>query len=214
MKKYVFLVLFTLIAFMTGCSNSSKKAPEPSGFLENNELLQPVLSEDDMHIFVYQNPNIDPTQYFAVMIDPIYVYQDPKHESPITHENIEKARLEIDAGLQQVISNKYEVTQTPGFGVMRVKIAITGAFVEKEGFKVWNVIPVSAAIKLASKATGLDSKNAVLVVELKFTDSKTGALIKEMVTVMSGEDFRQNENINEEFQKLAHTWAEHALPVL
>lgn len=214
MKSAYFSALLMLTLFMIGCSSAPKQPPEQSGFLENYDLLQAIPSPEGTEFFSYKNPTIDPNDYHAAIIEPVYVYQDFGSESEVTRENIEKARMGINRGLKHIIENKYQLTQHPGPDVMRVRVAITGASIEREGFKPWNIIPVSAAIRLATKASDLDNKTAVLVVELKFTDSQTGELIKETVTVISGENFRQHDDISDEFEQLAQTWAQEAMPVL
>jgi hypothetical protein len=207
------MMILTLVTLLTGCFHHATETPKSTGFLENYELLKPVPSPEGTHFFSYENPNMEKSDYYAVIIEPVYVYQDPHIESNVAHENIEKARRGIDEGLIRALDKKYTLTQNPGPGVMRLKVAITGAYVEAEGFKIWNIIPVSAAITLAKKATHLDTKHAILIVELKFSDSQTGELIKETVTTMTGKDFHNNQNINAQFDTLAQGWTEQALPV-
>ena len=93
----------------------------------------------------------------------------------------------------------------------RLQVAITGASLETDGFKPRNMIPISAALKLASMATGMDNKTPELVVELKFTDSQTGKLLKEVVTTISGEQFRSASDISDIFNNLVTQWVQQAL---
>ena len=104
-----------------------------------------------------------------------------------------------------------DITTKPGRGVLLMQVAITGATLEKDSLKPWNLVPISAAIRLASTATGLDNKTPTLVVEIKFVDSKSGELLKEVVSTISGESFRMESNTPEEFDKLATEWVNKAL---
>lgn len=109
----------------------------------------------------------------------------------------------IDSELKARAERRFNVINQPGPGVARVTIAITGAQVEGDGFKPWNVVPISAVLFAAQKATGLDSKTPSLVVEAKMRDSVSGKVLGEGVYVMSGETFRMESSTSEAFQKLA-----------
>ena len=75
------------------------------------------------------------------------------------------------------------------------------------------MIPVSAVLYAAQKATGLDSKTPMLVVEAKMRDSVTGKILGEGVYTMAGETFRTESSTPEAFQKLAIDWVTTAVRV-
>jgi Protein of unknown function (DUF3313) len=95
--------------------------------------------------------------------------------------------------------------------VLPVAITITGASVEGEGFKPRNLLPISAAIKLASNATDTNNKTPVLVVELKFTDSVSGKLLSESLSTISGSEFRDSTQTVQQFTQLAQQWVQQVL---
>ena len=94
-----------------------------------------------------------------------------------------------------------------------MSIAITGAQALGDGFKPTDLIPVRAVLGLASNAAGVNSKNAVLVVEAKVNDSQSGKLLGEALYVVSGETFRLESSSVEAFQKLAEKWVQTAVRV-
>lgn len=211
-KKY--FILSILVFLFTGCASKPDKTDfneDASGFLLNYSLLKPIESPEDFQVFTYVNQEIDKEDYSAAIVEPVFIYDDALEDTDLTQEQIENARRGISKGLQDIIKNKYQLTQTPGPGVFRVRTSITGALLEKEGLKPWNIIPVSAAITLAAHASGNESKKPVLVVELMITDSMSNEMIAEILTISSGDNFRRLSNTSDEFEDLAQKWVEKAL---
>ncbi|MBX9597671.1 MAG: DUF3313 domain-containing protein [Burkholderiales bacterium] len=211
MKKSLNLTLaLGLGVLLAGCATKMDPTTKAPGFLPNYSLLKPIPSPDGTQIYSYKSPDAKLSDYHAAIITPVALYQTAT-ESGVTAEQIEQARTNINKGIQQIVSKKLPITDKSAPGVARVNVAITGATLEGEGFSVRNLIPISAAIKLASMATGLDNKKPIMVVEIKVVDSQTDKLLKETVTTISGEKFRMNSNAVEEFQKLATEWVQQAL---
>jgi hypothetical protein len=211
MQKFINrTVIIAMTLVVAACSSTTDQTQRAPAFLPNYSLLKEVPSPDGTKIYTYKNPNVKPGDYSAAIVEPVSLYQTATKDG-IADAQIEKARAEIDAGLQQIVSRKLKLTTQPGAGVLRLQVAITGARLESDGFKPWNIIPISAAIKLASMATGLDAKKPVLVVELKFTDSQTGNLLKEVVTTISGDKLSNKNDVTNGFDKLATAWVQDAL---
>lgn len=202
--------LFSLAA----CSSSSTQKPSQatgSGFLPDYNALQAVPNPPaGMQIYAYTNPQVKRGDYTAVIVSPVVLYQTAT-KNGITADQIQSAQSTLQAGIEKIVSHKIILTDTPGPGVAILNVAITGAQLQGEGLKPWNLIPISAAITLASNATGMDSKTPVLIVEMKFTDSISGKVLREVMTVASGESFRNKVNTAAEFTALAQTWVQEAL---
>jgi len=195
---------------VASCASKSPELQQTSGFLSDYTLLKPVSSPKGTQIYTYKNPSISRNDYHAVVVKPVRLYQTAT-EDGVTAQQIETARANIDKGIKEIVSRKIPITSTPAKGVATLDVAITGATVEGKGFSPLNLIPISAALKLASMATDLDSKKPILVVELKFTDSLSGELLRETVTMISGESFRNRANTAKEFEQLAKNWVQQAL---
>ena len=196
-----------------GCASTQNPTQQAPGFLPDYSLLKPADdAPDGTQIYTYKNPNVDRSDYHAAIIEPVTLYQKAGESgSNVTDDQIQEARSSIDKGMTKIVSKRLKITNKPGSGVLVLNVAITGATLEKESFKPWNVIPISAAIYMAKKATDLDSKQPVMVVELKFTDSRSGELLKEVVTTINGDKFRTSSSTAGEFTKLANKWVEQAL---
>jgi hypothetical protein len=210
MQKKNFGLACVLALSLVSCASNPPPLENTSGFLPNYSVLKPVSSPEGSQIYTYTAPDVERSDYHALIVAPVILYQNAASHG-VTNQQIATARANIDSGIKQVASQHIALTQTAGPGVAVLQVAITGATASADGFKPWNVIPISAAIKLATMATDTDSKTPVLVIELKFTDSVTGKLLREDVTVISGETFRNRANTPEEFQQLAQTWVKEAL---
>lgn len=195
---------------ISGCATKMDPSTKPPGFLPNYSLLKPIPSPEGTQIYSYKDPQAKISDYHGVILTPVALYQTAT-ESGVTAAQIEQARANIDQGIKQIVSKKLPIVTKSGVGVARVNVAITGAVLEGDNFSVRNLVPISAAIKLASMATGLDNKKPVMVVEIKVVDSQSDKLLKETVTTISGEKFRMSSNTVEEFEKLATEWVQQAL---
>lgn len=195
---------------LSGCGTSNL-TQKPSGFLPDYSLLKPVANPPSgAQIYTYSDPTFIAGTYNAVIVAPVLLYETAT-ENGITDQQIQSAQMNIQNGIIQIVSQKAPIVDKPGPGVVKLSVAITGAEIQKAGLEPWNIIPISAAIKLASMATNTNSKTPMLVVELKFTDSVSGKLLRETVTVLRGESFRGRVDTAQEFQQLAQTWVQLAL---
>ncbi len=166
--------------------------------------------------FTPLSPDFDRSSVKGVMIDPVILYQTAlkkEGQKGLTDETIYQTRMIIDKELKDKVARRGNLVDKPGPGIGRLSIAITGAEVEGDSFKPWNVVPVSAVLFAAQKAAGIDSKTPSLVIEAKMRDSVTGKIWGEGVYVMSGETFRMESSTPEAFQKLAIDWVTVAVRV-
>lgn len=204
--KCVKLLLLLIALTVSGYAQAEKKLsagekPE-SGFLADYSILKSVKSPEGTKVYRYTKFDFDPLVYNAVIIEPV-VIQQAEADEKMTPEVIEETRLALDASIRdRVGQSTLKMAHAPGADVLRVSVAISGAELEKEGFKPRNLLPISAAIKAASYVAGKDKKMPVLLVESKITDSQTGELLRAGVITISGEAFRDDGNTIEAFQRL------------
>lgn len=212
-KKLSGLVLAGVIAIsVVGCSSTPPNPVQnPSGFLPDYKSLQLVPNTPaGTQVYTYKNPNVSRGDYHGVIIAPVQLYQTASKDG-VTNDQIQAAKTSIQNGITEIVSQQMPLVTQPGTGVATLSVAITGAQVQGEGFKPWNLIPISAAITLASNATGTNSKTPFMVVEIKVVDSVSGELLRETLTTISGESFRNQANTPQEFDQLAQTWVSEAL---
>lgn len=212
-------VLAISAGLLVACGGGGLTDAQKSGFLTSSEYnrLQNVGSPaPGVNVYRYISPDFKRSDWKGVMIDPVILYQTAlkaEGKKGLTDETIYQTRMIIDQELHAKAAQRFNVVDKPGAGIARLSVAITGAVVEGEGFKPWNVVPISAVLFAAQKATGLDSKTPMLVVEAKMRDSVTGKVLGEGVYTMAGETFRTESSTPEAFQKLAIEWVTTAVRV-
>lgn len=174
-----------------------------STFLPDYSLLLPVKGPEGTKAYRYTRFDFDPLAYNAVMIDPVVINQEVGDEV-ITPAIVKATQQALDASIHDRISaSTMKIAHEAGEGVLRISVSISGAEVETEGFKPRNILPISAVIKLASKAVGKDAKKAVLLVESKIVDSQTGELMRAGMITITSDSFRDQAETAENFQRLA-----------
>ena len=214
MRQTLLLALLSGALVLAGCATSSKSNNQPSqkeavpGFIDDYSLLKTVATDsDDIKLFRYVNPNFKRSDYHAVIIEPVIINQNTE-ESGVRPEILAQTRDALDKYLRGEASKRFNVTNTPGPGVARLKVVITGAELEGDGFKPRYLIPISAVLHLATMASGYDNKRAVLEIASKITDSQSNQLLGASVATINGEKFRNEVNTPEEFQALAKSYVD------
>ena len=204
---------------LTACGGGGLSESQKSGYLTSSEYnqLQNVGSPaPGVNVYRYISPDFKRSDWKGIMIDPVLLYQTAlksEGQKGLTEEVIYQTRMIIDNELRARVTQRFNVVDKSGPGIARLSVAITGAQVEGDSLKLRNVVPISAVLFAAQKATGLDSKTPSLVVEAKMRDSVTGKILGEGVYTMSGETFRTESSTTEAFQKLAVEWVTTAVRV-
>ncbi len=197
------ILLAALIASPVYAASDLLKADKPeSGFFSDYSLLQPINSPEGTKAYRYTNTKFDPSNYQAVMIDSVTLSQSGVDDK-ITADTMEKTRAILEDGIKQKISKVIALTDKAGPATLKVNVSISAADIVGEGFKPRNILPVSAVLKLASKAAGKDKKTAMLLIESKVSDSLSGELLKATMLTISSESFRDKDEADQELTDLA-----------
>ena len=204
---YQFSIAVLLIAVLAACSNTPKLASEPmprSGFLPNYALLQPVsIRHADTRIWRYRKPGINPASYTAVILDPIYLNQSATKE--ISPEAISQAQIALQDSMIAAVNARgnIKIVTSPGPGVARFTVGITGAESSTDSLQPWNFTPIGLAVSAATYAGGVNSKTPALLVESKITDSQSKELLGEGLVTVQGESFRTASGSVDSFIEMA-----------
>lgn len=218
-KTLACLLACMAVVGLVGCAGGGLTQSQKSGFLtssEYNRLQEVEIDQPGVKLYRYVSPDFDRSQVKGVMIDPVILYQTAlkqQGQKGLSEETIYQTRMIIDKELKERALKRFHVVDQPGPGIGRLSVALTGAVVEGDSFKPWNVVPISAVLYAAQKAAGVDSKTPSFVVEAKMRESVTGKVWGEGVYVMSGETFRMESSSPEAFQKLAIDWVTTAVRV-
>lgn len=187
-----------------------EKSKAQPGFIQDDRLLQPVPAPDGIKAYRYVRPGVNRDAYTAVMIEPVIIRQDPA-DKMLSSQVIADTRLALQAAMRKRLGEHLTLVDRPGPGTVRVEVSISGAQVEKEGFKPRNLLPISAVIAVASRAAGKEQKHAVLLIESQVTDSQTGQLLRAGMVTLSSRKFRNRDDAARAFEGLAVRAVEFAI---
>lgn len=179
--------MVSLLLVLASCATTRtvRSAVEPSGFLGDYSQLRPGEGKEAQ--LVYLKPDVNWTQYKALILDSVTLWQDAE-TSQISAEDAQQLTDYFYAQLHEQLSQDYQIVEHPGPGVMRLRAAITEAKGAKvAGNAVTTVVP---QLKLLTTAGGLATDTRGFVgegaVEAEITDSVTGTRLAAAVDERAG----------------------------
>lgn len=203
----VVLASISVVIGLAACSNTPKLASEPmprSGFLPNYSVLVPMAtSQSDVRIWRYRVSGVNPSSYTAVILDPIYLNQSATKE--VSAEAISQAQITLQDSMVEAVNSRgnIRIVTSPGPGVARITVGITGAESMADSLQPWNFTPIGLAANAAAYAGGVNSKTPALLVESKITDSQSKQLLGEGLVTVQGESFRTGSGSVSSFIEMA-----------
>ena len=167
------LAVASLLLTAGGCTKFQEASP--SGFLENYAQLQP--SKEFPGARIYSNPDKTAADYDRFMADPVVVRFSPDAEgAAIDPAKVKALASYLDEQLRKAISERYELTETPGPRVIRIRAALTDirprqhqVNPRKDELPIW---PGGATIEIEA----VDSQSGQRV--LAVMDSVRGTIVK------------------------------------
>ena len=195
MRKFTVLIASSLATvLLVACSNAPKLATQAmprSGFLPNYDVLVPTsTSVPDTRAWRYRKAGVNPGAYTAVIMDPIYLNQGATKE--VSLESINSAKNALQESMIEAVNARgnIRIVTTPGPGVARISVGITGAESSADYLKPWNLTPIGLAMNAAAFAGGVNAKTPALLIESKITDSQSKELLGEGLITVQGDSFR------------------------
>lgn len=188
------LFALALLAGLTGCSTAPKLArnPLPSPlFFAQNQRLEPVkTTEEDTRVWLFRDQTIQPNAYQGVILEPVYL--TPDAAKAVDNQLLSQTQTTLDSVLRKLVNQdgRLSVVQKSGRGIARVTFAITGAEISPDPLQPWNFLPIGLVLSGITYSTGINPKTPALLVEAKFTDSETEALLGQAVIIVQGDSFR------------------------
>jgi hypothetical protein len=158
--------------------------PAYSGFLGDYSLLQP--GGQGQALYRYIAPNVNWSQYNAIMIDPVTFWDSP--DSSVPPDKQQMLCTYFYNQLQQSLAKYFQIADQPGPGVMRLQVAITNATAATPVLRTASVvIPQMRVVnRLKELATGSFGFVGSARGEMKLTDSVTGAILAEGIDQQMG----------------------------
>lgn len=191
MKKMMMAILTTAIGicFVTGAAWAAGEAKQGSGFLHDYSKLT---DKDPMGLVeqLYIKEDTDWKSYNKVMLDDVVFFIAPDAEYKGFEAN-ELAELgdAFHKALTINLVGVTEFTDTPGPGVLRIRVAITNLKPNNSlTGTVTTVVPTGLALSMVSKAVrGSHIGMGSVAVEAELLDSHSGEVLAAMIDEKMGE---------------------------
>jgi len=194
MKKLISTILAMMIGFciITGPVWAAEEKMTKSGFLQDYSLLTP---DDPMKIvnWIYINKNVDVSPYKKIMLDDIvfFISKDADYKGFEANELADLGEAFQKAMIMN-LSGVYEFTDTPGPGVLRLRMAVTNLVPSNSVTgTVTTIIPVGLALSHVKKAvTGSHIGMGEVAIESELLDSQTNEILAAVIDSKTGTKYK------------------------
>ena len=177
------ILLLAVLVLSVGCSKPQEPRPEnaldrqgklvPSGFLKDYSKLAPSRQKDGA--FVYFDYSKKLSLYKMVMLDPVEVRLHPSAKaSDLDPAKLQQLAQHFENAIRQELGYSYPVVQEPGFGVIRMRVAITDVEPAKPGLAM---LPFTNMMEIALGGA---------TVEGEFLDAQSGQQVVAFVDYDQG----------------------------
>jgi Protein of unknown function (DUF3313) len=197
MRPITSLLLISVLIAVGGCASTQEaKSVEKSGFLGDYSLLKEGQRSafrqgaENQALLIYENPAADWRKYKKVQLDPVTVWMSQKDSQlkEIPVEDRQRLATLLWSKVDEQLRKDYQVTNEPGPDVVRIQAAITEAGSSSVVMDtVSSIVPQLKLLSgMKSMATGVSAFSGSASVEVKITDSGTGAILAEAVDRRGG----------------------------
>ena len=122
-KRKINSLLFVLLITFIGCQTTSEW-PQLTGFLDSYAGM--YRSNDVEGVFVIKHKAKNVTDYSQFLIDPVTIQLTPDAEAyKMERKDLERIARGFRSDIKRALAKNYTVVESPGAGVLRVRLAIT-----------------------------------------------------------------------------------------
>lgn len=157
-------VLIVVLVCFTACSSSVSTTPVPTGFISNYDKLRP--SEDADGEYSYINRGRRPGVYTMVIVDRVQYPLEPTRPE-LTVGELKGLAASFEQNLRDAFGESLQLVDKPGFGVLRVRSAITDAKAPDKRFFQREQPDISSGVEgVSAEIEVLDSVSNEPVVQI------------------------------------------------
>jgi hypothetical protein len=170
----VFLILAVLMSSAFTMAARDLETKDFSGWMKDYDSLT---YNEERNAFLFFNEAKRGT-YNKVILEKVTIYSKSGEAET---EIADKSTNYLSQGLADLLESKGLAATEPGPGVLRLKLAITGAEKSKEDLKAYNFVPVAAVFRGAQAATGNVATYIDVMFEAQMVDSVSGDRVAAIV---------------------------------
>lgn len=192
-KKFLAFPLLAGLSLLVACaaSQTEKLASKQqfSGYLSNYSDLKEVQGEQKgVEYLRWMSPEVKSGKYTKILPRGASFYPQLTPEQQASRQTLIEIRDYYDEAVKREYAAMGILATEPGPGVATAEFAITGVYIQAEGMKAYDVVPIAAVISLTEAATGTRDRVVQLVMEGKLVDSESGKLLATAVYKGLGKD--------------------------
>ena len=204
---------------MFSCAGGKPTADQYSGFLQDYSQVQKTKSPKGDPVLRFISPRLRGGNYSKIIIEPVQYYPEPKPSENVSAEILDQIQRYFDQAIRREAAERMSVVESPGPGVTRLRVALTGVGSKAEGLKPYQFIPVAMVLTGARAATTGHPEQAVLYMEAELSDSVSGERLGIAIKGGTGERIKKIRGSGrqvtlESLQPLLDRWAEAAVESL
>lgn len=201
-------VIVAAALFGAGLAASAVAADEDSGFLKDYSQLQEGKDELGNPRRIWISPKFTRENYKSILMEPVSFYPAPQPSDQVPKSTLTDIRDYGDKVIRKTIASVLPMTDKPGPGVARVRIALTAVGVDKS-LKPYQLIPTALIFTAATRAAGVAKLDAKLFVESEITDSVTGEPLARAVRHAQGVEVKADQTLTlDVVRSRIDAWAE------
>ena len=194
MPKALILNLTTaLVILFSAWTVAADQPVAASGFLDSEvqARLQKVKLADGRHVMRWISNSVNSKNYKAVMVDRAIYYPQPTPSPQISSSTLAAITDHLTYTLKAKLGEGVSVVDKAGRGVLRIQPAFTAVTVKKEGMSAADVIPIHLLFTAAKHASGSADYDTKAQLEIRITDSVSGASMAAATMSMEGKSINK-----------------------
>ncbi|MHA7848024.1 DUF3313 domain-containing protein [Serratia sp. D1N4] len=167
------LVTFFLASVLSGCAGKYTEPDRYSGFLKDYSQMQPEKSASGVPVLRWMSSDFKKSDYDSVYILPISFWPDIPVLEQAQKDKLQAILDYTNTKLRQTLEVSVSVADKPGPRTLTLRSVITAVDLQKQGLKVWEVMPVSVLMAGTQYVTGYRTLDVIFYFEVEVSDSLT-----------------------------------------
>ncbi|ABU76976.1 DUF3313 domain-containing protein [Cronobacter sakazakii] len=176
------------LLLLAGCSSSTTKPEQYSGFLKDYSGLEKTTSSTGKPVMRWVAPGFNLNNYDSIVYNPVVYYPTPKPTAQISQKVLDGLLNYTNDKLKTAAASRKPLVTTPGPRSVIFRGAITAVDSSKEGLQFYEVLPIALVVAGTEVATGHRTMDTSLFFEGELIDAATQKTVVKVVRKGEGKD--------------------------
>ena len=129
------LATFALTAslLLAGCSSSTTKPDQYSGFLPDYSILKPATSASGAPVMRWVKPGLDLSKYNSVLVEQPQFYPKPKPNDQVSQKTLNDVSNYLQQAMKRELAGRLTIVSQANADTLVIRSAITAVDVSRSG---------------------------------------------------------------------------------